>query len=319
MFDSHLGEALLTVSTARRRPKSPTSRAAAAPTLAGAASLGVRSALGGTRRHGRVIAVFPSAVYLQVDRSAEPAVIALVTCDAVRPPNAVVLAAPTRQEPFRTVREGDETFVGDGCALVGGRLRVRVRRWWDPTPVLGPLSLARLSHGGRALDAVTGPWGLSGHVTPQNLADACLAGDLAHAVDAAERIVGLGPGLTPSGDDALAGLLLALRLLGGAVPGGGRAVWLADWLGAAVTANARDRTTSLAATLLHCAARGQASVEAAAVLRGIAGQDPLLPAARRLLSTGHTSGADLAWGLLLGCRAALALSAGRPAAHGGGA
>ena len=299
----------MTVSTARRRPKS---HAAAATTLAGAASLGVRSAVGGPRRPGRVIAVFPSAVYLQVDRSAEPSVIALVASDAVRPPNAIVLAASTRQEPFRAIREGDGTLVGDGYAEVTGRLRAQVRRWWDPTPVLGPLSLARLAHGERALDGVTGRWGLSGHAMPRILADACVAGDLTHAVEAAERIVGLGPGLTPSGDDALAGLLLALRLLGGAVPGGGRAVWLADWLGAAVTAHASDRTTSLAATLLHCAARGQASVEAAAVLRGIAGQDPLVPAARRLLATGHTSGADLAWGLLLGCRAALALGTRRP-------
>ncbi|MCW2945985.1 MAG: hypothetical protein JWR24_2702 [Actinoallomurus sp.] len=306
----------MTVSTARRRSGSHGSHAAAVTTLAGAASLGVRAPLGGPRRHGRAMAVFPSAVYLQVDGPAEPGVIALVSSDAVRLPNSVVLAASARQEPFRAIREGDHALVGDGCTEVGGRLRVRVRRWWDPTPVLGPLSLARLSHGERALDGVTGRWGLSGHTMPETLADACLAGDLAHAVDAAERIVGLGPGLTPSGDDALAGLLLALRLLGGAVPGGGRAVWLADWLGAAVTAHARDRTTSLAATLLHCAARGQASVEAAAVLRGIAGQDPLVPAARRLLATGHTSGADLAWGLLIGCRAALALSS-RQALHGG--
>jgi hypothetical protein len=298
--------------TTRRRPRSPRAPGPHAPTVAGAASLGVRSALGGPRLHGRAIAVFPSAVYLQIDRATEPAVIALTTSDAVRPPNAVVLAVPTRQEPFQAIREGDAAFVGEGSAIVGGRLRARVRRWWDPTPVLGPLSMARLSHGERALDAITGRWGLSGHATPRLLADACLAGDLAQAVDAAERIVGLGPGLTPSGDDALAGLLLSLRLLGGAVPGGGRAVWLADWLGAAVTAHAGDRTTSLSATLLHCAARGQASVEAAAVLRGIAGQDPLVPAARRLLATGHTSGADLAWGLLLGCRAALSLSGGRP-------
>jgi hypothetical protein len=304
----------VTVSTARRRPRS---HAAVATTLPSAASLGVRVPLGGPRHHGRAIAVFPSAVYLQSDRSTEPAVIALVTSDAVRLPNAVVLAAPARQEPFRGVREGDDCLIGEGCAEVGGRLRARVRRWWDPTPVLGPLSLARLSHGERTLGGVTGRWGLSGHTMPESLADACVAGDLAHAVDAAERIVGLGPGLTPSGDDALAGLLLALRLLGGAVPGGGRAVWLADWLGAAVTAHATDRTTSLAATLLHCAARGQASVEAAAVLRGIAGQDPLVTAARRLLATGHTSGADLAWGLLTGCRAALALSTAR-SVHGGG-
>ena len=299
----------MTVSTARRRPRSAV---AVAATLAGAASLGVRAPLGGPRRPGRVIAVFQSAVYLELGRSTEPTVVALVTSDAVRLANAVVLAVPARQEPFRGIQEGDEALVGDGCAEIAGRLRARVRRWWDPTPVLGPLSLARLAHGERVLGGITGPWGLSGHTMPEILARACVAGDLAHAVDAAERIVGLGPGLTPSGDDALSGLLLALRLLGGAVPGGGRAVWLADWLGAAVTAHASDRTTSLAATLLHCAARGQASVEAARVLRGIAGQDPLVAAVRRLLATGHTSGADLAWGLLIGCRAAIVLRTGQP-------
>ncbi|MGH3381501.1 MAG: DUF2877 domain-containing protein, partial [Actinoallomurus sp.] len=227
----------MTVTTARRRPRSAGPPAATVPTFPGAASLGVRSALGGPRRRGRVIAVFPSAVYLQADRSAEPTVIALTTSDAVRPPNAVVLAVPTRSEPFRSVREGDETSVGDGCALVGGRLRARVRRWWDPTPVLGPLSMARLSHGERALDAVTGPWGLSGHTAPKKLADACLAGDLPHAVDAAERIVGLGPGLTPSGDDVLAAVLLGARAYGIAVPE----------LAAAVGERAGARTTALAA------------------------------------------------------------------------
>jgi hypothetical protein len=85
-------------------------------------------------------------------------------------------------------------------------------------------------------------------------------------------------------------------------------VWLADWLAAAVTGDAGERTTALAATLLHCAARGQASAESAGVLRGIAGQEPLEPAVRRLTNTGHTSGADLAWGLLAGCRAASSLA-----------
>jgi hypothetical protein len=127
-------------------------------------------------------------------------------------------------------------------------------------------------------------------------------------VEADERIVGLGPGLTPSGDDVLAGLLVALRALGASVQHGDTALWLADWLGAAVTADADTRTTTLAATLLHCAAEGQASAEATAVLRGVAGLDPLGPAVRRLLAAGHTSGADLAFGLLAGCRATLDLS-----------
>lgn len=317
------------------RPRTPTTRAASNPNrrsgrapvgrspvtpLPGAASLGIRSLLDGARLPAKVVAVFPAAAYLEVHRYHEPRVLALVASDAVRLPNAIVVAAATRQNPFAALREGDEGFIGDSgvdiTARAAGsraapqcRLKARVRRWWDPAPVLGPISVGRLAHGVSALESATAEasFGLAGHEAPTALAEFCAAGDLAHSVDAAERIVGLGPGLTPAGDDVLAGLLLALRLLGGAVPGGGGAVWLADWLGAAVTADANTRTTALAATLLHCAAHGQAAGEVAAVLRGIAGQEPLQPAVRRLLGVGHTSGADLAWGLLAGCRAALRL------------
>jgi hypothetical protein len=83
-------------------------------------------------------------------------------------------------------------------------------------------------------------------------------------------------------------------------------VWLADWLGAAATCYAEQRTTALATALLHCAATGQAGAEVSAVLLGMAGQEPLEPAAKRLLT--DTAGADLAWGLAAGCRAALTLS-----------
>ncbi|HEX6469280.1 MAG TPA: DUF2877 domain-containing protein [Streptosporangiaceae bacterium] len=283
--------------------------------VAGAASLALRRLLDGPRHPARLIAVFPSAVYLEVRVAAEPRVVAVVSADAVRLPNSIVVATNSRLQPFGPVHDGDEAVIGDGLIEImapngSPRLRVRVRRWWDPSPVLGPISAARLAHGAITLEAAMDParFGLSGHPGPELLADRCAAGDLAHAVDAAERIVGLGPGLTPSGDDVLAGLLLSLRLLGGAVPGGGAAVWLADWLGAAVTAHADTRTTSLAASLLHCAAHGEAAAEVAAVLHGIAGQEPVRPAVRRLLNAGHTSGADLAWGLLAGCRAALSLS-----------
>src|SRR4051812_45220647 len=70
----------------------------------GAASLGVRAVLGAPRRAARGVAVSPSAPYLRIDGPAEPIILALVTSDAVRPPNAVVLAAPARQEPFRGIR-----------------------------------------------------------------------------------------------------------------------------------------------------------------------------------------------------------------------
>jgi len=202
-----------------------------------------------------------------------------------------------------------------GGAIRVGDLTVQARRWWDPSPVFGPLSRGRLDQGAAVLSrvcmqAIPGP-SLADHDGSRMLSSHCAAGDLASAVEQAERLVGLGAGLVPGGDGVLCGLLLALRLLGGAIPGGTRAVWLAGWLSAAVTNYATERTTPLAASLLHCAARGQAPAEVAAVLHGVAGEDPVEPAARRLLAAraaGAVGSADLAWGLVAGCRAAQALS-----------
>lgn len=280
------------------------------PPVAGAASLGLRGTLDGPGRPARVIAVFPSAVYVQLHSAPEPQVLGLVSSDAARLPNSIVIAATSRDRPFKGLREGASAWVGDECVAVGA-LRVRNRRWWDPSPPLGPISRARLAQGLRFLAAAVAhqPCGLDGHPGPPRLAGHCAAGDLASAVEVADQIVGLGPGLTPSGDDILAGLVVSLRLVGRALRHGESAVWLAGWLSAAVTAHADTRTTSLAASLLHCAARGQASGEVGAVLRAVAGHEPPYTAVQRLLALGHTSGADLAWGVLAGCRAALALSA----------
>ncbi|MEU8796566.1 DUF2877 domain-containing protein [Spirillospora sp. NPDC048819] len=282
------------------------------PPAAGAASLALRPLLDPPRRAARVIAVFPSALYLEMRGGPEPRVLAVVSSDAHRLPNAVVVVATRREHPFRSVREGGDAFVGDGRVEADG-LRVRIRRWWDPSPALGALQPAALAAGLRSLEAafadagMTGG-GLAGHPDPDALAACCAAGDLAGAVEAAERIVGLGPGLTPSGDDILCGLLVSLRLVGDAVRHGRAAARLADWLGAAVTADAGTRTTALAATLLHCAAAGGAGAEVAAVLRCVAGHEPPTAAVRRLLAVGHTSGTDLAHGVLAGCRATLALT-----------
>ncbi len=285
--------------------------------VAGAASLAVRQPVTGPRSQARVIAVRPAAVYLELPpASDEPRVLVLTAAGTSRPPNAIAIS-PGGPDPFAAAEMTGECWIGRGV-VQASQLTVRVLRWWDPSPVLGPLSRARLEQGAAALhracaSADHGP-SLAGHDDPAALAACCAEGDLAGAVEAAERMVGLGPGLAPSGDNMISGLLLALRLLGGAIPGGTRAVWLADWLGAAATSDASRRTTSLGATLLHCAAHGQATAEVAAVLRGLAGQEPLAAAARTLLASGQPpgadlgSGADLAWGLVAGCRAALALA-----------
>jgi Protein of unknown function (DUF2877) len=321
-----------------------------------AASLAVRGPVTGPRQGLRVIAADASAMYLELPaHSPEPRVIVLSAADVPRLPNAIALTSrPDPPAPGSLDRialgtggaEGgvaDEVWVGRGTVQAGG-LTLRVLRWWDPAPVLGPLSRARLEQGVAALQracasARHGP-SLAGQDDPVTLAACCAEGDLAGAVEAAERMAGLGPGLAPGGDNMISGLLLALRLLGGAIPGGTRAVWLAEWLGAAVTSDAELRTTSLGATLLYCAAHGQATAEVSAVLLALAGQYPLGPAIRTLLAAGQPgparapgegspgsatrekaaragaahpalaqpAGADLAWGLVAGCRAALALA-----------
>ncbi|GII54585.1 hypothetical protein Pth03_29740 [Planotetraspora thailandica] len=272
----------------------------------GAASTALRPALESPRRPARVLATFPLAVYLEVRSESEPHVIALVTGEGIRLPNAVVLG-----EPLDGIAPGADGWVGDGIVEVGG-IGVRVRRWWDPAPPLGPADPVRLW---RSHDLLSGirersrrrP-GLDLAGAPALLASGCRAGSLTDGITAAERLIGLGPGLTPSGDDMLCGLLIALRHFGVAT-GTPRAVWLADWLAAAVTYDARTRTTPISATLLHCAARGEGSPEVMGLLRGLAGLQPLEPAAGRLLRLGHTSGADIAWGVHIGLSAVLSHAA----------
>ncbi|WP_036330139.1 DUF2877 domain-containing protein [Microbispora sp. ATCC PTA-5024] len=298
----------MTVGTRPRAPRArrePASRVPPSPAfVSGAASVALRTALESPRRPARVLAAFPLAVYLEVRSETEPHVIALVTGEGTRLPNAVVLG-----EPLDGFSAGDDGWVGDGGIEIGG-LGITVRRWWDPAPPLAPADPDRTAEAADRLAALreASPRqpGLVPGGAPALLAQGCLSGRLVDAVTAAERLIGLGPGLTPSGDDMLAGLLVALRHLGRAA-GAPRAVWLADWLAATVTYDARTRTTPISATLLHCAARGEASPEVTGVLRGVAGHQPLEAAVTRLLHLGHTSGADMVWGVHIGLSAVLSL------------
>lgn len=301
--------------------------------MPGIASLAVRDLLHGPHQAGRVLVVVQGTIIAEFPGARrEPRVIAISAPDAVRLPNAVIASIPSVTAPTtasagpppssdtkdtkatKTIRSSHVISTGGGSIRLGDVI-IQARRWWDPSPVFGPLSRQRLDQGAAVLSqvcrqAIPGPT-LADHDGPKLLSSCCAAGDLAGAVEQAERLVGLGAGIVPGGDGVLCGLLLALRLLGGAIPGGTRAVWLADWLSAAVTSYASERTTPLAASLLHCAARGQAPAEVAAVLHGVAGEDPVEPAARRLLAArtaGAVGTADLAWGLVAGCRAAQALS-----------
>ncbi|TDQ53817.1 DUF2877 domain-containing protein [Actinorugispora endophytica] len=226
--------------------------------------------------------------------------IAVLAHDAVRLPNGVVLAEPQSVWPFADVVEATSARIGR-CSVEfdspTGSRTVRVSRWWRPrTPrsaAADPAVLART-----AAELRTALRGARGGLDDGALALLRSALDDASAAGrAAERLVGFGPGLTPSGDDALCGLLLAARHLGNTV----RRTPLA----LAVASRAPGATTSLSAALLDHAARGDACPQAVGLLDALAGHAPVAPALDALRAVGHTSGTDLALGVLAGAETCL--------------
>ncbi|HEY7046546.1 MAG TPA: DUF2877 domain-containing protein [Jatrophihabitantaceae bacterium] len=106
--------------------------------------------------------------------------------------------------------------------------------------------------------------------------------------DVDEGLLGRGAGLTPEGDDVLAGYLVGAAAYG--LP--------ADDLRAFVHAQASRRTTTLSAALLRHAAAGEAIPQVAGLLDALGGRCPVDRALAALLAVGHTSGTALARGLL---------------------
>jgi hypothetical protein len=120
------------------------------------------------------------------------------------------------------------------------------------------------------------------------------------------RLAGRGEGLTPSGDDALAGYAAWRHATGSPVP---------------VSAPAAGRSSPLGHAYLRCAERGEFPDAGAAVLAAVRAGDPRSAgtAATALRDWGASSGAALLWGIDAGARAsaagAAAVAAGREAAR----
>jgi hypothetical protein len=138
---------------------------------------------------------------------------------------------------------------------------------------------------------------LSVHAQPALEAiDRWLAGHaLAHE---AAQLIGLGPGLTPSGDDYLGGVLVALRWLGR----GSQADSLWRWLEPRLDAG----TSEISAAHLAAAAAGQVHEALHEVLENLSAWEApnLHPSLARLDAVGHTSGWDALAGVVAVARTA---------------
>ncbi len=148
------------------------------------------------------------------------------------------------------------------------------------------------------------------------LVEAIRAGDAGAAGQQAQGLLGLGPGLTPAGDDALAGLMVALALTAKPL---GFSEYVLRVVNPALTTALAGSTTELSEDFLRHAARGwgTASVEdvVADILSGE--EDGLREATDRLCATGASSGIDQLWGILVGVRLGLALAVERGPAGSG--
>jgi hypothetical protein len=273
--------------------------ARAATAVPAAASTGVTDLLRGPVRQARVLMSVPAAVYLQVSTDRGNDVVGVLTSDAARLPLACMLFRPSNGRPLVALPTGAPAEVGGGRIVVGD-LSVSAAAWWNPRPKLPSLRPALLPEGVRQLrntlygegvphSAFTLPGLPTGPGGPlAALRGAVRRADLEAALRTATRLIGLGPGLTPAGDDVMAGTVAGLVLLGHPA---------AERFAAGVYSLAAGRTTELSRALLRHAACGRVSGEYAAVLHGLVGERPLAPAVATLLATGSTSGRAMALGL----------------------
>jgi hypothetical protein len=266
--------------------------------IAGAHSTAVHAVVSGPVEPADWLGVCDSALYLLTRRGT---VLAVLTRDAVRLPCAVVLAptsaqlslaatAPAPAHPQRqpTVGGGRVCWLGPG-----GPVMVACARQWEPPRAL-PGTADR-----HALDWLRRV--LAGRDIGLEM-DRVRALAQANGPDeqalAAAGLLGRGPGLTPSGDDVLAGFLLGALAFGRC----------ADGVLRIVEEQAARATTALSAQLLTQAVEGYCVPELATVLAASSGRPVPPNAIARLLAVGHTSGAALAHGVVAAASAPAPMS-----------
>ncbi len=261
--------------------------------MPGVASTAIRDALSEPQTPGTVLGTARHAIWLFVDGD----VIVASTRDATRLPNGVEVAADAAADAFRSVHHGASVTVGLG-QLLFEELTIDVVRWWNPRPALRPTSTAHLV--AAIVDLPTTVPDLE--TIP--LSAALSAGSPGAILAASDALIGRGPGLTPEGDDYLAGALAALRTLGDALGRPDTAAML-NSLTDPLIRHASSRTTTFSAALLRHAIDGRVAAPAGSLLRALTGRGDVARSHQYLSSVGHTSGPALAAGMILGARSLL--------------
>jgi len=258
--------------------------------LSATGSSAVAELLRGEVRPAVVLGAFPTALYL---RLVGGEVLAVLARDAVRLPLGLRLATHSADHPLDRwagpVRVGaSRVETAEATVRLSRIVSVSAPANLEPDPHAVAYAGVRLSELGMA------------EPVPE-LCDV-LTGDHRAAEDVVRRLLGVGPGLTPSGDDVLAGVLVAAWSFGLA----------AGHLRTAVLDAAPAGTTDLSAALLRCAGRGESIPQVNALVRALSeptGPVRLVDDALGVLGRiGHTSGAALATGVVVAAQVAARVS-----------
>ncbi len=258
---------------------------------------------------GQVLAAFERSCYVDLDGQ----IVALVAPDLLNGPLNIVIESPngTFQRLAAGTRVSSAEIALDGAAIWDAGLRpwrrppqdlIRthfglLRRLLAEASPAGGLARVAIEERGQTPDRTpVEDLALPALVT---LSKGFARGDRTLISRAAGALVGLGPGLTPSGDDILVGALLAA------------AVWptpAREAIRDAIAAVVPGRTTRISAAYLDAAARGEASEAWHTLLAVLPDPEPapVIGAARRLMAFGETSGSDMLAGFVLVVNALLA-------------
>jgi len=252
---------------------------------------------------GTVHSVFARACNIAV---APDRLLGLVAREIGAVPRGFTLATPAGFDFAATIGAGRRATARNGVLRIDGAalaVDLRTARPWrsnlpDAAIALGDAGTARAWRAAwAALDRHGGatPFASAAAAPVQTLAAASRSGERAALADAVARLIGLGDGLTPAGDDFLIGFLAGLW---SAAPVRARDARAA--VGETVAANAA-RTGTISRHYLEAAIDGEVSAPLARLAAVIGGGDAAgaEEAAAAALSVGASSGAAASYGLLL--------------------
>jgi len=261
--------------------------------LPGAVSVLTSALVDGAPLPAVVLGVHEPALYLEVARRVLP----VITSDAVPLAPALRLAVPSGRVRWQ-VSAGDVVTVGGGRVVLPG-FEIAAARTWRPARVR-QISRLECGSGGSgshfrtqaAMETGSG-WLADGiravlsAIPGRECGSGCQDDHFRTHGEGVGELLGRGQGLTPSGDDALAGILLVTHAVGRAAP-----------LAVAVRSRLAT-TTAVSAALLDAAADGYAAPAVVALVdAALAGDDAAVSRALpAVVAIGHTSGADLVAGI----------------------